>query len=149
MKTIARDIELQEAADYYIQQLRTGDFDSAFHGLIDLDSDIVHPLIAAYRAETSPAIRSDLLRIIWEFRTPLALPLLTEALRDRRDTLWRHALDGLVTLASPEATQILDAALREEAIAPKPDSDYTEWVREALEQTQKAHDAKSNATGNA
>ena len=143
------DTNLQDAADYYLRQLRTGDFEFAFHGLTDMDSAIVHPLIAAYHAETSPAIRGDLLRIIWEFRTPLALPLLAEALRDRHDTRWRHALDGLVTLASPEAIQILDAALPEEAVTANPDSDYTDWVREALEQTQEAHDAKSNATGNA
>ena len=143
------DTNLQDAANYYLRQLRAGHYESAFHGLTDLDPTIVHPLIAAYHAETSPAICSDLLRIIWAFRTPFALPLLAEALRDRRDTRWRHALDGLVALASPEAIQLLHAVLCEEAISPNPDSDYTEWVREALEQTQQAHDANSNATGNA
>lgn len=134
MKTSGHDAELQEATDYYIQQLRAGDFASAFHGLLDLDPDIVHPLIAAYHVEAIPVIRSALLRIIWEFRTPLALPSLAQALRDRRDMRWRLALDGLVTLASPGAIQTLQAALHDEAIALNPDSDYVERVREALEQ---------------
>src|SRR5688572_1807595 len=132
MKTIGRDAELHEAAADYIQQLRAGQFDSAFHGLIDLDPGIVRPLIAAYRAETSPAIRADLLRIIWEFRTPLALPLLAELLLDRRDNRWRGALNGLVTLASAEAVRTLEQALNEESVAPNPDSDYIAWVSEAL-----------------
>ena len=143
----AFDATLQDAADYYLRQLRAGDFESAFHGLIDLDPAIVHPLIAAYHTETSPAIRGDLLRIIWEFRTPLALPLLSEALRDRRDNRWKAALNGLVTLASAEAIQMLESVLSEESVALNPDSEYIDWVREALEQTQKAHAANSSATG--
>src|ERR1700733_8279942 len=103
----AFDATLQDAADCYLRLLRAGDFESAFHGLIDLDPAIVHPLIAAYHDESSLAFCNTLLRIIWEFRTPLALPLLAEALRDRRDNRWRGALDGLVTLASAEAVQTL------------------------------------------
>ena len=139
------DASLRDATDYYLRQLRAGDFDSAFHGLTELDHAIVHPLIAAYRSESSPAICSDLLRIIGEFRTPLALPLLTEALRDHSDARWKHALDGLVRLASHEAIQTLDTVLREEALASNPDSDYTDWVREALEQAREAHADATNA----
>ncbi|MES2572868.1 MAG: hypothetical protein V4710_22785 [Verrucomicrobiota bacterium] len=141
------DATLKDAADHYLRLLRTGDFEAAFHGLTDLDPAIVHPLLAAYHAETSPAIRNDLLRIIWEFRTPLALPLLSEALRDRRGNRWKGALDGLVTLASAESVQTLESVLHEESIATNPDSEYIDWVREALEQTQQAYAAKSNATG--
>jgi len=133
---------LQDAADYYLRRLRAGDFESAFHGLIDLDPDIIHPLIAAYHAEKSPAICSELLRIIGEFRTPLALPVLSEAVRERRDHRWKEALDGLVTLASPESAAVLESVLRDEAVAPNPDSEYIAWVREALEQTQEVIDSK-------
>ncbi len=100
----AFDATLQDAADYYLRQLRAGDLESAFHGLTDLDPSIVQSLIAAYQTETSPTIRGDLLRVIWEFRTPLALPLLSEALRDRRDNYWKRALDGLVTLSPQQNT---------------------------------------------
>ena len=145
----ALDSTLQDAADHYLRQLRAGDFDSAFHGLIDLDPAVVHLLIAAYHAETSAGICASLLRIISEFRTPSALPLLAEVLRYRRDDRWKHALDGLVRLASVEAVQTLESALRDEAVAPNPDSSYIDWVREALDQTKQAHGTNSNATGNA
>jgi HEAT repeat protein len=130
----------------YLRQLRAGDFESASRGLTAFGPAIVQPLVAAYQAETSPEIRVQLLRIICEFRTPLALPLLDAALRDRRDNRWRAALDGLVALASAEAVQILERVLREESAAPNPDSDYIEWVREALEQTREA--LKSNLIKN-
>lgn len=149
MTNNGKDAELQDAANFYIQQLRAGDWDAAFHGLIDLDPGIVHPLIAAYRSEAGADIRSGLLRIIAEFRTPLALPLLAEALRDRAHPRWKVALDGLVTLASAEAVQTLQAAISEESSAPDPDVEYLEWLREALQQTIEALILKSDATGNA
>ncbi len=145
----ALDSTLQDATDLYLRQLRAGDFDSAFHGLIDLDPAVVHLLIAAYHAETSASICASLLRIISEFRTPSALPLLAEALRCRRDDQWKQALDGLVRLASVEAIQTLEAVIRDEAVAPNPESSYIDWVREALDQTKQAHGNNSNSTGNA
>lgn len=141
------DATLSAAADYYLRQLRDGDFESAFYGLIELQPAVVALLIAAHNAETSPAIRSDLLRIIWEFRTPLALPSLRGVLDDRRDNRWKSALDGLVTLASAEAVQTLESALRAESTLPNPDSEYIDWLHEALEQAQQSHDANSNADG--
>jgi hypothetical protein len=130
--------ELADAVAHYLGQLRAGDFESAFHGMTDLDPSIVHPLIAAYDTEAAPEIRSSLLRIIWEFRTPLALPLLAEALSDRSGMRWKMALDGLVTLASIEAIGILHNAFGQESFKPKPDSEYLACVGEALEQAREA-----------
>jgi HEAT repeat protein len=138
---------LREAADDYLRQLRDGNFESAFHGLIELDPAIVPLLIAAYRDEGSADVRSDLLRIIWEFRTPSVLPLLAEVLQDRRGRAWRGALGGLVTLGSPEAIQVLETALHEESRLPNPDLEYIEWVREALEQTREAYADKEPGSG--
>jgi hypothetical protein len=132
------DTTMQDAAAHYLRKLHDGDFESAFHGIIELDQAILQLLIPAYHAEKSRHIRSDLLRIIWEFRTPLALPLLNAALRDRSDNLWVKALDGFVTLASAEAAQSLKCILDEESTARNPDDDYIERVREALEQTEEA-----------
>ena len=138
--------ELHDAAEYYLQLLRAGDFGAAFHGLTDLDPAIVYPLIDAYHAETSSDIRNRLLRIICELRTPLALPLLDEALRDRCINRWKEALDGSVALASAEAVETLESVLRDESIASHPDSEYIEWVREALEQTKEARADEFHAT---
>jgi hypothetical protein len=127
---------LDDAAVYYLRQLRAGEFDAAFHGLTELDPAIVHPLIAAYRVEPSTTVRGDMLRIISAFRTPVALPLLAEAVRDRRDKEWKVALDGLVALSSLDAVSALEAVLREEKAAANPDSEFIDWVHEALMQTQ-------------
>lgn len=126
---------LQDASDYYLRKLRAGDFDSAFHGLIDLDPVVIQLLIAEYRKETSMELRSKLLRIIIEFRTPHALPLLDEAVRDRRGDVYKVALDGLVSLASTEAVNVLESVVWEEEAAASPNLEYIEWVREALGQT--------------
>jgi HEAT repeat protein len=133
------DPKLVEAVEYYLHILKTEGFEAAFHGLIDLDPEIVYPLIDAYHAEASSNDRSDLLRIIWEFRTPAALPLLEAAFRDRTSRGWCAALDGLVTLASSEAIRLLETVLQEEKLAVSPDRNYIEWVEEALEQAVEAH----------
>ena len=144
--TAHSEAELEAAAEYYLEQLRGGDFDEAFQGLIDLDPAILRPLIAAYHAETSRDVRSGLLRILWEFRLPAVLPLLEEALRDRRDDRWKNALDGLVTLASPGSVRVLERVIADELAASNPDSVYVEWVREALEQAQRANERVMRTT---
>jgi len=138
---------LQDAADYYLLQLRAGDFESAFHGLTDLDPAVVRPLIAAHRVERSPEVRNKILRIVAEFRTPTALPLLDEVVRDRRGDQWKVALDGLVSLASVEAASALESVLREETSATERDSEYLEWVSEALEQIQQTIISRTRPTG--
>jgi HEAT repeat protein len=113
------DSRLREAVRDSLELLRAGEFEDAFFGVIHLPPAIVELLISAYHAETSRDVRSGLLRIIWEFRTPLAVPLLEEALRDRRDNRWKDALDGLVTQASLEAIGALERVLADEATKPQ------------------------------
>lgn len=137
--TSESDLRLRGGVADYLARLREGDFDEAFHGLIDLPPAVVPLLISAYHDEISRGIRSELLRIIWEFRTPLAVPLLEAALRDRSDDSWKDSLDGLVTLASCEAIDALERVLADARAQSKADLDYVDWVREALEQTREAH----------
>lgn len=141
------DVLLRGGVAEHLERLREGDFETAFHGMIDLPPAVVPLLISAYHDEISRDVRSGLLRIIWEFRTPLALPLLEAALRDRGDDRWKDALDGLVVLASSEAIDALERVLGEAQAQPKSDADYGEWVREALEQTQEAHANPTFQTG--
>ena len=133
------DLWLRGGVAEYLERLREGDFGTAFHGMIDLPPAVVPLLISAYHDEISRNIRYGLLRIIWEFRTPLAVPLLEAALRDRSDGRWKDALDGLVTLASSEAIDALERVLADAQAQSKADSDYVDWVREALEQAWEAH----------
>jgi HEAT repeat protein len=126
------------AVEYYVGLLRAGDFEGAFFGLIDLDDEVLPDLFTAHAQEAEPAVRSGILRIIWEFRTPEAVPLLLEQLRDRNTKGWRAALDGLVTLASFDGIAGMEAAIRSELAGPNPDADYVFRVTEALGQAREA-----------
>jgi hypothetical protein len=43
---------------YYLSKARDGDFEAAFHGLIELPNNLLADLEDAYRDETDPAIRA-------------------------------------------------------------------------------------------
>ena len=128
------DASLRDAVESYLGRLRAGDIDGAFHGLTDLGPRVIQPLVAAYRTEGSPQTRAALLRIISEFRTPLALPLLEEALRAHPTGDWEVALDGLVTLASEEAVRVIESVLDDEDQKGQPNEEFMAWLREALQQ---------------
>ena len=138
---------LQAAVDHYLGVLRNGDFETAFHGLRGLDPAIVPLLIVAYRIESTAQVRNGILRIVSEFRTPASLPILNDAVRDRSATIWKTALDGFVSLASAEAASALELVLREETDSVNPNSEYLEWVREALNQVQDALGRNSHQKG--
>ena len=63
-----------------LQLLRQGDFDSAECLLGEVGVE-AHPcLVVAYDEERSPSLRVALVRLVWELRTPEALPFLARAL---------------------------------------------------------------------
>jgi hypothetical protein len=133
---------LKEHVDYYVERLRTDAGADAAFSLLELGPEAVPPLIAAYHREQSESVRTELLRIIWEFRSPLALGILQEALRHCAKERWQAALDGLVALASPEAIRVLETVLGEAQRRAKPDTGYCGWLQEALEQAREAHATK-------
>ncbi len=131
-----------------LEQVRSGDVEGAMCNLIDADAEAIPTLIAACRTEPSREVRAALLRALWwQTRTPLAIALLHDALRDRRDDGWKAALDGLVALASSESIAVLELVHAEEAAALRPDTNYLEWVAEALEQAREALAARTPAAG--
>jgi HEAT repeat protein len=122
-----------------LQQLRSGDSEAAFHNLIELDPDVLPTLIAAFQEETSAEFRSSLLRVIDEFRSPVALSAFASALRDRRPEVWRAALNGLVSLKSPAAAELLAQAVVDEGRLPMPDREFLDWLQEAHQQAIEAY----------
>ena len=94
----------------HLQQFRKGDRDGAFFGLVELDHGILPELMAAFRSERDSRVLVFLVETIWQHRQPSAVSFLGEALRDSVPEVWRQAIDGLVTLASPEALEVLRAA---------------------------------------
>src|SRR6476619_3563897 len=95
--------------DSYLDRARAGHREAALDGLVDLGEAAIPRLVEVYRAESDPSIRSILIEVIWQLRSPASIEILAEALMDPSPEVWRQALDGLVTLASPESLRVLEA----------------------------------------
>jgi HEAT repeat protein len=130
-------LKLDSTSDYvefYLTKLRAGDFETAFHALSEVGHSVVPMLIAAFRQESKPAVRAELVNIIWNHRRPETLAFLGEALSDSNAEVWKSALDGLVTLASPTALGILQTALSRQLPSRKQTEQFQKWVQEAITQ---------------
>lgn len=116
--------------DDYIERARSGDHEGAFHGLRELDSDALPALHEAYRCEEDPVVRSLLVEAVWQHREPSAIGFLADVLGDPMPVVWKQALDGLVSLASPESLRVLRSAADSEC-----DAERRAWIEEAIEQS--------------
>jgi hypothetical protein len=117
--------------DDHIERARSGDHEGAFHGLRELDLDALPAMQEAYRCEEDdPIVRSVLVEAIWQHRQPSVIGFLADVLGDPMPVVWKQALDGLVTLASPETMTVLRSAADREC-----DTDRRAWIEEAIEQS--------------
>jgi len=114
----------------YLDWARTGNREAAFQALIDLGESAIPGLLEAYRAETDPALRALIVEVVWQIRSHASLDFLGEALQDPSPEVWKQALDGLVTLATPESLRILEGA---RDTARGGDEDFRAWVEGAIE----------------
>jgi hypothetical protein len=118
----------------YLEMFRCGDAENAFHGLLEMGPDILPGLMEVSRAEKDPGVREFLVGVIWKYREQSAIAFLGEALFDPEPRVWREALDGLVTLASPQVLRIMRAA-RKRASHSQID-DFLCWIDEAIGQAE-------------
>ena len=118
----------------FLEMAKAGHREAAIHGLLDLGETELPRLVDAYRAEPDPAVRSLLVEVIWQLRSPESLELLGEALQDPAPEVWREALDGLATLASPESLRILESTRDGLVVSDEADGDdRREWIDGAIE----------------
>lgn len=122
--------------EYYLKMFRRGEADDAFHGLLELDTSVVPELIEAFRKERNAGLREFLVEVIWEFREASVIPFLGEALLDSEPCIWQEALNGLVTLASPAALDVLQAARTREFPTRRETEEFRKWLEEAIEQVE-------------
>lgn len=120
---------------HYLTRFRQGDDDGAFHGLLELDHALLPDLEAEFRNATDTRLRIFLLNVIWQHRQQSVIPLLAAALFDAEPGVWREALNGLVTLASPAALKALQAASGREFEPRRDTQEFSRWLEEAVEQT--------------
>lgn len=53
----------RDYVEFYLQKLRSGDFEVAFHALGDVGHSVVPMLIDAFRHETKSDIRAELVQV--------------------------------------------------------------------------------------
>lgn len=124
------------AIAFYIEQYREGQSDDAFHGLLELDNGVLHELTQAFHESTDTSMRAFLLNVIWQHRQASVIPLLAEALFDRDSDVWKEAIDGLVTLNSPESLQALRRARMRQFTNDREGQRYREWLEEGIRQAE-------------
>lgn len=129
----------------YIEQYREGRRDEAFHGLLDLSRDILSELIMIFRKERDIQLQAFLIEVIWQHREASVIPFLGEILNDTEPLIWKEALNGLVTLASPQALDAMRTA-RGRKFVRKRDADYfLGYLEEAIRQAEAEIERKKQA----
>lgn len=123
---------------HYLDCHHRGEEGNAYHGLIEMDGAALPELVAAYRATSDPRLRVLLLKVLWEGRQPSVIPLLEEALGDAEPTVWKTALDGLVTLASPASIAAMRLAGERRLSATGDPDNFGHWLQEAIAQAEDA-----------
>lgn len=127
---------MNSAKDYvanYLQQLREGQYESAFFNLIEGRREVVPLLIEAFDKGENRDFRAQLVQCIWQIRLPETIGFLAGVLHDLEPAVWKEALDGLVALRGSEAVKALEKARI--VISARPGPGVTlEWIDEALQQ---------------
>ena len=129
---------LRQFVQHFLNELRHGNRDNAFHSLIEGDPAIVPLLMTEFSREPDAALRDTLLRIVAEFRRSDTIPFFAERLFDGH---WKTALDFLVAQASPEALSALEHAYTRKFESERETEDFRAWLDEAISQTQAAQSA--------
>jgi len=121
---------------YYLERYKNGHWDDAFHSLLEMDHRALPELMMEFRRTDDIDLRIFLVNVIWEHRQQSCVEFLREALFDLESRVWREALNGLVTLASPAALEVLRAGRAREFPAQRKTDEFRQWLEEAIEQTE-------------
>lgn len=120
----------------YLKEFRKGNFQNTLCGLTSMEDDILPELIAAFKKEQDEPTREFLVEVIWQRRQQSVIPFLAEVLYDPNPDIWKKALDGLVTLASPQAIDALRSARTRQFKCEQDAEEYRTWIDEAIEQAE-------------
>ena len=119
-----------------IDKLRAGEEERAFFELIEMPGDVIPQLIDIFRIESSATVRAFFVKVAWERREKSVIPFLGEALHDSAEEVWQVALDGLVMLASSEASETLQAAKSRQFADEADHKRFHRWLEEAIQQVE-------------
>lgn len=119
---------LQAYVAGYVAQLVGPDGEDAWRSLVEAGPAALPYLLEALDAAVDPHLRASLVRVVAEYRSTEAVPLLKSVLGDRNAEVWKCALDGLATLGGQVA---VDALVSAKAIAT---AERRDWIDEAIRQ---------------
>jgi HEAT repeat protein len=88
-------------------------------------------LIEALDREPDARRRATLVHFLWQLRDPAALPTIATALEDVDERVWKEALDGVITLGSQAALELLEAR---RGVQSSSSSVKRRWLEEAIDQ---------------
>ncbi|MES2465771.1 MAG: hypothetical protein V4675_00605 [Verrucomicrobiota bacterium] len=120
----------KEIVDHYIGEFREGRCDNAFHGLIDLNPELIPELIEAYDSSDVPELKVFVIKVISEFRKEPALYFLRHALRRDEVHIWKSALDGLAMVELQASVDAMEHVLSSVA-----DAEKRAWIQQVISDT--------------
>ena len=112
----------------------------AFFGLLDIGCEALPELVLQFQQEQDNAIREFLVEVIWQYRQASVIPFLAERLYDPAPAIRRQALNGLVTLASPQVLEVLTVAKAHWRLQAKDTEAFADWLDEAIGQVESTQD---------
>ena len=124
---------MEDVVKTHLKQLHV-DRENAYFSLIDLSPNVVPHLIRAYHDTNNIAEKEFLVEATIEFRLPESLDFLAEVLREEADSLWKIALDGMVTIGSRRSLELLIAEKQRLLSLDSIPAIRIEWVEEAIAQ---------------
>jgi HEAT repeat protein len=131
--------------DHYLLEWDSSAWAGAYHRLIELGPQVLPAIVQRYAESGDAAFRAALVELAGQMRSADALPLFERALEDESPPAWKAALDGLVALASPASILLLEQALDRTPPGRTTETDWREWVQEALQQARAEHAARGGA----
>ena len=127
---------IEEIVKFNIPRLLGPEGESSYHNLIELPPEAVHILLNEYENETNPELRGAIVEVIWQFRDPGLIDILSEALSEEDQSIWEHAIDGLVNIGGERSKHALELSLAKETSKVK-----KEWITEAIDQINSQFDS--------
>jgi hypothetical protein len=120
----------------FLQRFREGHCDDASFGLLEMGHHVLPELMTAFSAERDVQVRAFIVEVVWQHRQQSVIPFRGEARRDSEPFVWRQALDGLVSLASPAALEVLHSARTRQFPSPRDTDEFRRWLEEAIAQVE-------------
>jgi len=117
-----------ESVEHYVHGLSGANADDAWHALVELGPSALPHVIAAFHAANHLDTQVLLVWVIAEYRTAESVPFLAGLLAHVEPSIWKSAIDALVTAGCRAAVEALLTAS-----AAAPDA-RREWIDEAIPQ---------------